>query len=42
MSQSHGHRGSMSTHSRSESHMLNYIEDITDAELIRQVSFHHH
>ncbi|XP_045782248.1 coiled-coil domain-containing protein 113-like [Maniola jurtina] len=35
---SHGPRSSTSPHSRSESHLMNYSEEITDAELIKQVN----
>ncbi|XP_023949881.2 coiled-coil domain-containing protein 113-like [Bicyclus anynana] len=38
MSHSYGHRGSSSPHSRSESQMGNYGEELTDAELIKQVN----
>ncbi|CAH2249644.1 coiled-coil domain-containing protein 113-like [Pararge aegeria] len=38
MSHSHGYRSSTSPHSRSESHLMNYIEEFTDAELIKQVN----
>ncbi|XP_064075579.1 coiled-coil domain-containing protein 113-like [Vanessa tameamea] len=36
--QPHGHRSSVSQHSRSSCHFANYIEEVTDAELIKQVN----
>lgn len=38
MSGGHGHRSSISQHSRSASQFLNDTDELTDAELIKQVN----